>query len=61
MQEFWSGQNTLIVVPKVLVVSSGVQNYSKFQTVAFLVMTFHSFVGATNFSEKHIASTFMCH
>jgi hypothetical protein len=60
MQEFWSGQNTLIEVSKVLV-SSGVQNFSKFQTVAFLVMTSHSFVGATKVSEKHILSIFMCH
>ena len=52
---------TLIQVPKVLVASSGVQNYSKFHVVAFLVMTSHSFVGATNVSEKHIASIFMCH
>jgi hypothetical protein len=61
MQEFWSGQNVLIEFPKVLVVFSGVQNYSKFQTVAFLVMTSHSFVDATKVSEKHIASIFMCH
>ena len=48
MQQFWSSQNTLIEVPKVLV-------------AAFLVRTCHNFVGATNVQEKHMASIFMCH